>query len=141
MMKFAVSQNRLLKSRMVSVRPAIQNFSDEQKSKNGKGADTARGGGRRKTMKKADVKLGGIYLAKVSGTVVPVRILGVQVYPHSGYVAESQMTGRTIHVKTAARLRMEIKKCPACFQWRTVLVRGMGERCLICEKHGVEVAS
>lgn len=59
-------------------------------------------------MKKADVQIGCTYLAKVSGTVVPVRI--DQVAPDKGWAATNLQTGRRIHVKSAGRLRGQVGK-------------------------------
>lgn len=54
-------------------------------------------------MKKADVVIGGRYLAKVSGTVVPVRVKA----EHSlgGWLCTNEQTGRSIRVKSAQRFR------------------------------------
>jgi len=54
-------------------------------------------------MKKADVEIGGIYAAKVSGRIAHVRITG----PHwfGGWTAINIRTRRCIHIKTAGRLR------------------------------------
>ena len=54
-------------------------------------------------MKKADVVIGGRYLAKVSGTVVPVRVKA----EHSlgGWLCTNEKTGRSIRVKSAQRFR------------------------------------
>ena len=54
-------------------------------------------------MKKADVQIGHVYPAKVSGKVVQVQILNLST--HGGWDVRNLRTLRTIHVKTAARLR------------------------------------
>lgn len=54
-------------------------------------------------MKRSEVEIGGVYLAKVSGRVVYVRILRPS--QHGGWVAVSTATGREVRIKTAARLR------------------------------------
>jgi hypothetical protein len=54
-------------------------------------------------MKKDQVKLGGEYLAKVSGKVVPVRI--DKENPHGGWDATSAATGKSVRIKSAQRLR------------------------------------
>lgn len=54
-------------------------------------------------MKKAEVKLGGTYFAKVSEQVVPVRI--ERINPYGGWDATNIKTGRTIRIKSPARLR------------------------------------
>ena len=58
-------------------------------------------------MKKAEVKVGGTYLAKVSGAVVPVRIQSE--HPRHGWVGVNTVTRREVRIKTAARLRREVR--------------------------------
>ena len=57
-------------------------------------------------MKKSQIKIGGTYTAKVSGFVVPVRILSES--PHGGWVGMNILTKREVRIRTAARLRREI---------------------------------
>lgn len=54
-------------------------------------------------MRKKDVRVGERYTAKVSGRVVVVRIVGE--YSYGGWEARNEETGRTVRIKTAARLR------------------------------------
>ena len=54
-------------------------------------------------MLKSEVRIGGLDRAKVSNVVVVVKILSE--HPIKGWYAENLSTGRSIHVKTAARLR------------------------------------
>ena len=54
-------------------------------------------------MKKADVKIGETYVVKVSGALVPVRILGPCSY--GGWTGKSERTGREVRVRSAGRLR------------------------------------
>lgn len=54
-------------------------------------------------MKKADVTLGGVYIAKVSGKLCRVRI--EEESPYGGWLATNLSTGRQIHIRGAARLR------------------------------------
>ena len=54
-------------------------------------------------MKKADVKIGGRYIAKVSGSIVPVRIDSES--SHGGWNATNTKTGRAVRIKSAQRLR------------------------------------
>jgi len=56
-------------------------------------------------MKKAQVKIGGRYLAKVSGQVVTVRITGWSRY--GGWDATNERTGKSVRIKSAQRLRGE----------------------------------
>jgi hypothetical protein len=56
-------------------------------------------------MKKAQIKIGRTYYAKVSNAVVPVRIDSVSKF--GGWNATNEKTGRQVHIKTAARLRSE----------------------------------
>jgi hypothetical protein len=59
-------------------------------------------------MKKNEVKVGGIYAAKVSDKVVPVRITGES--RHGGWDAVNEATGKAVRIKSAQRLRGEWKK-------------------------------
>lgn len=59
-------------------------------------------------MKAKDVKIGGRYAAKVSGTVVVVKITGES--PHGGWDAVNLGTRRSVRIKSPARLRYEIKE-------------------------------
>jgi len=54
-------------------------------------------------MKKADVEIGGTYVAKVSGNLVAVRI--DRESPYGGWDAANLATGRSVRIRTAARLR------------------------------------
>jgi len=58
-------------------------------------------------MKKADVKVGGAYVAKVSERLTGVRLLGPSPFG-GGWAAINLRTGRTVHILTAARLRREL---------------------------------
>lgn len=57
-------------------------------------------------MKKEQVKLGKRYCAKVSGQIAVVRLLKES--PYGGWDAVNEDTGRSVRIKTAARLRYEI---------------------------------
>ena len=59
-------------------------------------------------MKKADVKVGGRYTAKVSDKVVVVRIDAEN--PHGGWDATNEATGKQVRVKSAQRLRGAVHK-------------------------------
>ncbi len=54
-------------------------------------------------MKKNEVKVGGVYLAKVTNKVVPVKITSEN--PSGGYHGLNLKTGKKIKVKSAQRLR------------------------------------
>ena len=54
-------------------------------------------------MKKADVKVGGRYRAKVSDRLTTVRIDAAS--PHGGWDATNEATGKKIRIKSAQRLR------------------------------------
>jgi hypothetical protein len=54
-------------------------------------------------MKKADVQIGGTYVAKVSGNLVTVRI--DRESPYGGWDAVNLSTGRSVRIRSAARLR------------------------------------
>jgi hypothetical protein len=58
-------------------------------------------------VKKSEVRIGGVYVAKVSDRLVEVRIEGFS--PYGGWVATNTETERTIHVRSAQRLRWEVR--------------------------------
>lgn len=57
-------------------------------------------------MRKADVKVGGFYIAKVSGKLTRVKLLTES--PYGGWDAVNIETNRAIRIKTAARLRRDV---------------------------------
>lgn len=57
-------------------------------------------------MKKAQVKIGGRYTAKISGNIVTVRIKSINRY--GGWDAQNESTGRLVRIKSAAKLRAEV---------------------------------
>ena len=59
-------------------------------------------------MKKNQVEIGGTYIAKVSGQRTKVTILRES--PHGGWDARNTATGRTIRIRTAARLTLPLTK-------------------------------
>lgn len=59
-------------------------------------------------MKKNEITIGGVYAAKVSGKVVPVRITGES--PYGGWDAVNTQTKRAIRVRSAARLRRPVRQ-------------------------------
>ena len=60
-------------------------------------------------MKKADVKIGGVYAAKVSGNLVRVRIDREVAYG-KGWEGTNLATGRQVRIKTAARLTVLLRR-------------------------------
>ena len=58
-------------------------------------------------MKKSEVKVGHVYVAKVSDRLVPVRIDSV--HSRQGWNATNTKTGRRVHIKSAQRLRYELR--------------------------------
>jgi hypothetical protein len=56
-------------------------------------------------MKNKDVKIGGVYYAKVSEKVVKVRIEGESRY--GGWDAKNLATDRSVRIKSGQRLRGE----------------------------------
>ena len=54
-------------------------------------------------MKKKDVVIGGCYMAKVSGKIVPVKLL--EECQWGGWVGKNMITKREVRIKTAAKLR------------------------------------
>ena len=59
-------------------------------------------------MKKADISMGGIYIARVSGKLVHVKITGPSSY--GGWEGRNLTTGHAVRIKSAARLRPQPKK-------------------------------
>lgn len=59
-------------------------------------------------MRKNEVQIGAVYAAKVSGRIVPVRI--DRPSPYGGWEGTNLQTGRTIRIRTAARLRQRIEQ-------------------------------
>jgi len=57
-------------------------------------------------MRKASIRIGAVYMAKVSGTVVPVRIINESIY--GGWNGINEVTNRSVRIKSARRLRREI---------------------------------
>lgn len=70
-------------------------------------------------MKRAEIIVGRFYRAKVAGKLTTVRIdrdLGVDRWNpngHRGWAATNVTTNREIRIRTAARLRLEIKHEPS----------------------------
>jgi hypothetical protein len=58
---------------------------------------------RKEAVKKNEIELGGTYVAKVSGRTAVVRI--DRESPYGGWDATNTVTGRSVRIKTAARLR------------------------------------
>jgi hypothetical protein len=71
-------------------------------------------------MKGKQVRIGAVYLAKVSGTLAPVRIVSESIY--GGWDAVNVATKRDVRIRGAARLRAELEKNPATGKWRPVAV-------------------
>lgn len=59
-------------------------------------------------MKKAEVKRGGKYAAKVSGRICTVQIIGERAWG-TGWNARNLDTNRDIIIKSAAKLRYEVE--------------------------------
>lgn len=57
-------------------------------------------------MKQNEIKIGGIYVAKVTNKLTEVRITGVSQY--GGWDAVNTATNKTIRIKSAQRLRREV---------------------------------
>jgi len=57
-------------------------------------------------MKKHEVRIGGVYVAKVSGTLARVRIN--QESRYGGWEATNLATNRPVRIRSAARLRWEV---------------------------------
>lgn len=57
-------------------------------------------------MKKAEIEIGGVYVAKVSERLTKVRIDSVSAF--GGWNATNLKTGREIRIRSAARLRAKV---------------------------------
>lgn len=62
--------------------------------------------GKDRSMKTKDIVIGKTYAAKVSGTVVPVRI--IRESPYGGWDGVNTQTGRQVRIKSPQRLRREV---------------------------------
>ena len=58
-------------------------------------------------MRKNEISVGGTYVCKVSGRLVPIRV--VQENPLGGWNAINIITGRGVRVRSAARLRRAVQ--------------------------------
>ena len=64
-------------------------------------------------MKASEIKIGELYLAKVSGQLRVVRITGeCELFGHRGWSVINESTGRTIMIRSPQRLRRLIKAEP-----------------------------
>lgn len=54
-------------------------------------------------MRKSEVEIGGLYIAKISNKLTTVRIHNESMY--GGWNAKNEATGRWIRIKSAAKLR------------------------------------
>ena len=59
-------------------------------------------------MQKQNVHIGTTYIVKVSGTLAKVRI--TREHPRGGWYGTNLATGREIRIRSAARLRSEVKQ-------------------------------
>lgn len=58
-------------------------------------------------MRKKDVKIGGTYIARISGNLAPVRLDRESRF--EGWEATNLVTGRSIRIKSAQKLREEVR--------------------------------
>lgn len=61
----------------------------------------------RKFMRKAEVKIGGVYVAKISQKLTKVR-LDRECERWGGWYATNLLTGREVRIRTAGKLRREV---------------------------------
>jgi len=59
-------------------------------------------------MKKKEIEIGKVYLAKISNRLSPVRILSISRYNSNHWVAENVRTKRQITIRSAQKLRGEL---------------------------------
>ena len=72
-------------------------------------------------MKRCDVRVGGIYIAKISGRLCRVRLDDENEHTAWGngrqttyWLATNLETGRSVKIHSAAKLRREIHACKTC---------------------------
>ena len=63
---------------------------------------------KRNSIRKKDVEIGAVYVAKVSGNLTHVRITGYSLY--GGWVGTNLNTNKDVRIRTAARLRGVVTK-------------------------------
>jgi hypothetical protein len=63
-------------------------------------------------MKRAEVKAGGVYVAKISDRLVQVKLNRESDY--GGWDATNLKTGRVVRIRSAAKLRQEVHACCDC---------------------------
>jgi hypothetical protein len=73
-------------------------------------------------MKKGDGILGQVYAVKVSGRVQPVRLVAQS--PHGGWLGRNLQTGRSVRIRSVARLRYPIPPAQLRFH-RDLTERGV----------------
>ena len=64
-------------------------------------------------MKAKEIQIGGTYLAKVSGKVVPVTVTQTRTQPLTGrdsWLCQNEITGRPIVVKSCQRFRAPVTR-------------------------------
>lgn len=84
-------------------------------------------------MKKKDVEVGKVYVAKVSGQLTHVRLTGES--PYGGWDAVNIETKRAVRIKTAARLRYDVRKRSTddgCHHESVTTADGCGAYCRFC---------
>lgn len=59
-------------------------------------------------MRSVEVEIGGVYWVKVSGRLVPVKILSRREYPRTGFRGKNLFTGREILLRTGGRIRKKL---------------------------------
>jgi hypothetical protein len=64
-------------------------------------------------MRKAEIEIGGTYVAKVSGKLTTVRIINES--QHGGWNAINTATNHEVRIRGAARLRKKVE--PLAFYW------------------------
>jgi hypothetical protein len=70
-------------------------------------------------MRGSQITIGGVYLAKVSGKIVPVRVLSKYEHfyrggrSHDAFICENMTTGRKIRVRSVQRFRSQVSAAVA----------------------------
>jgi hypothetical protein len=82
-------------------------------------------------MKKAEVQIGQVYAAKVSGKLAPVKVDRASQF--GGWDCTNLQTGRAVRIRGAAKLRCVLQGCKTegCLRW-AMQAEGL---CNTCRKH------
>ena len=84
-------------------------------------------------MKLAEVVIGALYMVRVSGNFVAVRIAAPRANGERGWLGVNQQTGRTVLFRGAARLRYRL--CEECWTLGKQVHQTWGNDRMWCQSH------